>query len=413
MAYAQCSLTPKQEQLWDQTRCALLWHCPAFTHIFYEMLNNAGSKHIALFTKEVPIAATDGRNLLLNPDTFFEYDLNERVFACAHEIMHCVLAHCDSMYGYARGGKVRYPDGSQLDYDQETANVAMDLVINDLLIDSKVGSFNKNWLHDKKYGTKDDSWVDVYKKCWKKPPPAGQGFDQHLVPGASQGKDPNSATAQRNQQQWSNAIAAATASAKAQGKLPAGLERLFNEALEPQVDWREKIKSMFMRRIGSDGYDWRKPDRRFISRTNAIYMPARSGFGCGTVVVGCDTSGSIGQKELDMFFGEMSGILDEVRPRELVIIWCDAEVGQVDYAEEAGDLNVIRGKGVKGGGGTSFIPVFEKIAELGLEPDALVYLTDGMGSFPDRAPSYPVIWGNIYPASKYPFGDVVDIPKQA
>ena len=30
-----------------------------------------------------------------------------------------------------------------------------------------------------------------------------------------------------------------------------------------------------------------------------------------------------------------------------------------------------------------------------------------------QAPAYPVIWGNIYPDSKYPFGNVVDIPKQA
>jgi predicted metal-dependent peptidase len=67
----------------------------------------------------------------------------------------------------------------------------------------------------------------------------------------------------------------------------------------------------------------------------------------------------------------------------------------------------------KGGGGTSFIPVFEWIREQGIEPDALVYLTDGMGSFPRHAPSYPVIWGNIYPEAKYPFGDVVDVPKQA
>jgi len=93
-------------------------------------------------------------------------------------------------------------------------------------------------------------------------------------------------------------------------------------------------------------------------------------------------------------------------------MWCDADIHRVDELEDASDLNTIRCKGAPGGGGTSFIPVFDKINELGLQPEALVYLTDGMGSFPDKAPSYPVIWGSIHKASKYPFGDVVDVPVQ-
>lgn len=417
-----CALTPKQEQDWERTRAALVWVCPAFTHIFYTMLDNANSKHIALFTKDVPIAATDGNNLLLNPDTFFKYDLNERVFICAHEIMHCILDHCNQMWRYHSTKRVAYPDGSSLEYIQEIANVAMDLVINDLLIDSRVGTYNKDWLHDKNFGTMNDAWVDVYKKVFKQAEKNGQAlkdalngkrFDEHLQPGTSQGKDPGKAAGERNQTAWQNAIAGAHASAKAQGKLPAGLDRLFSEVLEPAVDWKEKIKALFLRRIGSDGFDWRKPDRRFISRPDTIYMPARSGFGCGTVVVGVDTSGSVGEKELCMFFAEMQGILDDCQPRELIVMWCDASVEQVDHLQDSSDLHSVRNRGVKGGGGTSFIPVFDKVAELGIEPDCLVYLTDGMGCFPERAPSYSVIWGNITPQYKYPWGDVVDVPCQA
>ena len=410
-----CALTATQEKLWEKTRCALLWACPAFTHIFYTMLNNANSRHIAYFTKDVPIAATDGDNLLLNPDTFFNYDLNERVFIVSHEIMHCVLDHMSSMHRYAGQKKIVYPDGTKLDYDHETANVAMDLVINDMLVESKVGTFNKDWLHDKTKGTSKDSWIDVYKTVYKKKPQGGQGqFDQHLKPGTSQGKDAVSATNSRNQAQWATEIAAGAAIAKAQGKLPGALERMLNDTLEPQVEWKEQIQALFARRVGGDTYDWKKPDKRLISRKDdPIYAPGRSGFGAGTVVVGVDTSGSIGEKELDMFFGEMAGILEDVRPRKLVVMWCDAQVHRVDECDEAGDLNTLRAKGAPGGGGTSFIPVFDKIAELELEPDALVYLTDGMGSFPNASPTYPVIWGNIYPSSKYPFGDVVDVPKQA
>ena len=413
-----CALTPQQEKLWSDTRVALLWHCPAFSHLFYSMLDNAGSKHVAMFTKDVPIAATDGSNLLLNPDTFFKYNLNERIFIVAHEIMHCIWNHCGLMHSFMRRGKISYPDGTELPYDQETMNIATDLVINDTLIDSKVGTYNKDWLHDKNYAVSADSAIDAYKKVFKQKQgkgggqkPNGQGFDQHLAPGTSQGKDPGTAAGQRNEIEWQTQVAAAAHAAKAQGKLPAGLERLLGEILNPQVDWKDKIAALFARKVGSGSYNWRRPDRRLIVRD--IYSPGRSGFGAGTVVVGVDTSGSIGEKELSMFFAEMAGILEDVRPKRLVIMWCDAAIGRVDEVEDPQDLNTVRSKGAPGGGGTSFIPVFDEIAKMGLEVDALVYLTDGMGSFPSKAPSYPVIWGNIHPNSKYPFGDVVDIPKQA
>ncbi|KAH2389053.1 hypothetical protein KXW64_007991, partial [Aspergillus fumigatus] len=246
---------------------------------------------------------------------------------------------------------------------------------------------------------------------YKKPPPSQQGFDEHLDPGTSTGKDSQTASAERNPAQWDTEIAAGMAAAKAMGKLPAELQRALTDVLEPKVDWREKIQALFARKIGSGSFDWRRPDRRLITRD--IYAPGRSGFGAGTVVVGIDTSGSIGPRELDMFMAEMSGILEDVRPKRLVIMWCDAAIGRVDECEDATDLMSIRAKGAPGGGGTSFIPVFEEITKMGLQPEALVYLTDGMGAFPNKEPAYPVIWGSIYPASKYPFGDVVDIPVQS
>lgn len=106
----------------------------------------------------------------------------------------------------------------------------------------------------------------------------------------------------------------------------------------------------------------------------------------------------------------MFGILDDVRPAVIYVMWCDAMVHRVDEVHDTTDLLDLRMKRAPGGGGTAFEPVFDKVVELGIEPDALIYLTDGMGSFPKKAPLYPVMWGNIYPSSKYPWGDVVDVP---
>ena len=431
-------LDAKQEKLWSDTRAALIWHCPAFSHIFYTMLQNTGKKSDAIFTDspDIPIAATDGSNLIFNvgPKGFFAFNLNQRLFIVAHEILHCILNHCNISANLRMRGKVMFSDGKELPYEGGQMNQAEDYVINAILMESKVGQFpteggdpkgKQLGLYDASIATSASNSLDVYRKIFKKDPSGGKGggkgnqpggsgkpgFDEHLAPGTTTGQDQQTAMNGRNKAQWDTELAAGLSAARAMGKLPSELDRALSAVLEPKVDWREQIQALFARKVGSGSYDWRRADRRLITRN--IYAPGRSGYGAGTVVVGVDTSGSIGSVELDMFMAEMAGILEDVRPKELVIMWCDAKLHRTDYAEEATDLNHIRAKGAPGGGGTSFVPVFDEIARLGLEPEALVYLTDGMGTFPRSEPKYHVIWGNIYSGAKYPWGNVVDIPKQA
>lgn len=403
---ANLTLTADQKRKWIETRSALLWKCPAFVHILFSMLNPTKGELAALFTDEVPIAATDGTNLILNPEAFFKFNLGERVFIVAHEILHCILNHCVLAEPMRRSKLVKYTDGAALEYDQAQMNMAMDYVINDILVTDKIGTFPTIGLHDPKIATQADGFMDTYRKIYQKDPgKGGGGFDQILQPGAGQGQDPGQAAQGRSQPEWDTAVAAALASAKAQGKLPASLERLLSEVVNPTVAWQDHIRAFFARKVGSGSYDWRKPDRQLINRD--IYHPRRSGNGCGEVVVAIDTSGSIGQRELNAFFGELTGILDDVRPSKVYVMWCDARVHKVDEVEESSDIAYLK---PHGGGGTSFIPVFEEIDKLDIYPECLVYLTDGMGSFPSQAPNYPVLWGDIYNrAAQYPFGEVVDV----
>lgn len=414
-ALPTCEVTPQQLRAWSDTRAALIWHAPAFTHILYTMMNKAGGEHIAVFSKEVPIAATDGTNVIINPDTFFNYTLSERIFIVAHEVLHGIFGHCEMILHLQKSGKVSYPDGKVLSYDHDTMNRAMDYVINDTLIDSKIGSYNTDWLHDRTIATYMDSVLTAYRRIFDDQSKGGNGgkpgqqFDQHLAPGSATGQDPTQAASQRSDVEWKTAVAGAMASAKAQGKLPAALERLLGEILEPIVDWTDKVQGWLNRKSGGGTYNWRKADRRFITR--GIVAPARSGFGAGAIIVACDTSGSIGDKEQGVFLGEMSGMLDDIRPSVIYVMWCDAKLHRTDEVYDAIDLHDLRSKGAPGGGGTSFVPVFDAIEELGIEIDALIYLTDGEGKFPKTAPTYPVMWGHIGKrAVKYPFGDVIDIP---
>jgi predicted metal-dependent peptidase len=195
-----------------------------------------------------------------------------------------------------------------------------------------------------------------------------------------------------------------------QGKLPAGLERLLGDVLDPQVDWTDALPAWFARKIGSGSRSWSRPDRRLITRD--IYCPGKTGYGCGTIVVGIDTSGSV-WTTTETFLAEVAGILEDLRPKQLVIMWCDAKVDRVDFMESVEDIYALRGQPSPGGGGTDFRPVFKKIDELFLEPDGVIYLTDGYGTHLSHPPAYPTLWGSITPEGSvtYPFGDVIYIPQ--
>ena len=239
----------------------------------------------------------------------------------------------------------------------------------------------------------------------------GEGqFDQHLDPGTSDGKTPEE-TGPRDVQAWQQAVAGAMEIARSMGKSPAAFEQHFGKMLEPKVDWTEHLKAMIARKVGSGGYDFRRPDRRLIVRD--IVAPGRSGHGAGTIVLGLDTSGSIfGDPTLiNRWMAELMGIFQDVRPREIHVVECDAGVQRVTVMTDAGDINELQV--LKGGGGTDFNPVFDYVTQEDITPDCLLYLTDGYGAFPKEAPRYAVIWGSITSDPKiYPFGDVVMVPTE-
>ena len=75
------------------------------------------------------------------------------------------------------------------------------------------------------------------------------------------------------------------------------------------------------------------------------------------------------------------------------MIQCDAAVGAVETFDDASPFDPNRKWKTTGGGGTDFRPVFRYVDEHpGLDPALLIYFTDGCGAYPDRAPSYPVMW---------------------
>lgn len=413
----QVELTPEQNRMWEDTASLMVWTCPGFRHLWYKLMVNHNGKQAAFFTEDtdIPIAATDGKNIIIKPSTFFTLPLRQRAFVCAHEVMHNVYDDCNIAHRLGVNQEVPMSDGTKLPYSHELMNAAADYRINALLVDSKIGQMpDGEWkgLHDPAIGTAHDSVFDIYKKLYDDHKKNGGGngpggFDTLLSPGASTGQTPHQATQDRNAAQWAGELQVAQKleEMKAQGKMAGSLKRMFDEALEPKVNWVDYVRGFLARRVGSGSYDWRKPDRRLIIRD--CYAPGRSGHGAGWVVVLGDVSGSIGNAEMSQYMAEVGGLIEDVRPKRLTLMWVDDGIRRIDDEVDAGELAHIRCNSVPGGGGTDFKEAFAWV-ETHLEgPDCFICLTDGYVQFP-KDPKVPVVWAMTTDVVG-PFGETVRI----
>jgi predicted metal-dependent peptidase len=406
-------LTPAQESKWQDTMSLMTWTAPGFQHLFYKLLNNHNGEYACVVSKDVHVAATDGRNIIINPDTFFDMDLRERAFVIGHEIVHNVYQDVPFFHRARAAGTVTMADGTTMEYNETVMQRAADFRINALLRDSKIGTPPKGICLDDAIATANTSLTEAYKKLYedyeKNGGLPGGGFDLVLQPNASTGQNPGAPC--QNPQQWAVEVKAAQTleQMRSKGDMPGALKRMFEQVLNPQVPWTDHIQGIFNRKVGSGTYNWRKPDRRYIVRD--LYMPSKSGNGAGHVVVWGDTSGSIGQEELCQYLAELSSIVEDCCPARLTVIWCDAAIHRIDEIAEPADMALLQAdassEGVGGGGGTSVHPVFDWINEQEGRPEVFIGFTDGYVSFPPQ-PDFLTIWCSTTDHT-YPYGEVVRI----
>lgn len=417
MAYTAVTLTPEQTEAVEIAHVGFMAACPFYAHLFY-----AECKEVP--TLDIPTAATDGRTIFYNPEYLTTLTPAERVFVFAHEMDHVLSRHPQRGATYARDKSV---DGTPFDQDQ--LNISMDYVINAGLIEQGIGQMNPSWLYaDDVTGA--DLSEEVYARKYKKKPDAPTNYGQSGKgpKGARRDKTADAAGGQfdtvlpppvdpvtgkedvMDDSTFKEAVSRAAAAAKAMGNLPEALKKRIESILEAQVDWTEHVRMLLTGKMGARHETWDRPNRRRLVLNPMLIMPGRRGYGAELVVVGLDTSGSIysSLKALDAFFAEVRAILADIRPKRVVLIECDATVGRVSEASTLDDLEYARSRGVTGGGGTRFEPVFEYVAEQDMRPDTLIYLTDLEGSFPKEKPAYPVVWCSIDPGTA-PFGDTVRI----
>lgn len=330
----------------------------------------------------VPTAGVDGKHLWINRQWFANLTIDERVFVLIHEVMHLVLSHVKRGNNYLKRGIG--PDMKA--YNPMKMNHAMDYIINDWVIKSGNKSMPVGGLLNPQYGMNDIADEVYCKLPDPKPDPNKQGgsgngdgnWDTHMP-------EADGAVGKADMQR---AMKSAAATAKARGKVPAGMEQLVDQICEPQVDWAEQLRLSVVTAAGRDSATWARPNRRRMAVPPHVYFPGTCSHKAGRVVVYGDTSGSISSKEWGHFFGEVAAIVDELNPEECWLGSCDSQAHDPVLIEQSQDVLDYK---PEGGGGTHMPAIFDKLAELDLRPEVLVILTDGYTAF-GEPPGYEVVW---------------------
>ena len=337
-------------------------------------------------------AATDGRDIFYNPEFLMSLPSQQQDGVILHEILHAALLHPLRL-------REREP---------QLWNIAADIVVNGMILRQRGLELPPGGLRDEQL--EHFSVEEVYELL------RATGADRFpladldllAVNAGNLAKCSIVGTCdliERNRSQaltayWRQALQQATAIATNQsGKLPLGIDRELEPVLNPQLDWR----SYLWRYLVQTPTDFQGLDRRFVGR--GLYLEALQGESV-RVYVAIDTSGSVSQTALRLFTSEINGILGAYPHLECELYYADCDI----YGPYAPTLDAILTP--QGGGGTSFVPFFDRVAATWDEhTQALcIYLTDGYGEFPQIIPTLPTLWvvtpGGL-DLAQFPFGETV------
>ena len=370
-----------------------------------------------------PFGCTNGVKVYLNRQWVLEQAaLEHGCFAIAHEVAHAIFRHDLLLRQWMEAGHVLGRP-----FVMETAQHALDYVVNNMLHRSGMGAAMPGWCyHEPAFITCLDSEDEAYAKLFDRNPPAplsgspssgspasgsspakpGEGGADVLPApdGALPGED-TPIPASRRLAAAAKAIREIGEAAFDRGYSPGGLTELLHRLDPRTLDWRSLIRRTIRAAAGNDKVSWH--NLRARSYTTGVALPRKKGMQAGTVVIQTDTSGSVSTAELEYFAGAVVSVCRQVMPKRLIVLHVDAAVHKVFEVNSPQELRRAMTSGtiheVAGRGGTDMCVGFRWCKDNGVSPDALITLTDGETGFPaDFSPAKDALWVVTRPKARVP-----------
>jgi len=366
------------EKRFEEARTRLLVHQPFFGSVLAQLDIKKNNNR--------PTMSTDGCYIYYNEEFCAKLIDAELMTIVLHELLHVIYFHCDTKRINSRLHPIW--------------NFAADYVVN--LDIEEIAKQNLNFklpkdaLYNKKYkGMATEEVYDLIKKnsiieeLNTGDLIIGIGIDDGDCDGESDGKSKfrmSKDELQKKMEEVKRAILGAYEATKGQGTLPAGLKREIQKLKDAEIHWERLLNRFASEVLSRNDYSYLYPNRRYLYQD--VVLPSLRDNSFGEIVVALDTSGSIDVEMITRFASELKKLSNLCE--KVTVISADADVHEVVSIYKFDDI--LKKVKFKGEGGTDFRPVFEKVKELKLQPQLLIYLTDAYGTFPKEAPRYPVLW---------------------
>jgi predicted metal-dependent peptidase len=348
--------------------------------------------------------ATDARAFYYNPEYIAGLTLAQTQFVLAHEAMHCALGHfarrshrtrrrwdvaCDHAVNLllAAEGLRPLPDALA---NSDFRGLAAEEIYPLIPPDTPERTLDRHLFDGHESGPRPDSWDDA-------------GNERGCSPGRALLPPRDTGVTEREElvQRWQNRIVSAAQQARRAGRLGESWLRLVDRLIQPQLPWRVLLER-FVRSVARDDYSFQRPSRR----EGDALLP-RLASGEVDLCVALDTSGSIAAEEFAQFASEVNALKGQIRAR-VTLHACDERLDPRGPWEFEPWETIVLPRGISGGGGTRFVPVFDWIGRAQRRPDLLLYFTDAEGEFPGHAPAYPVIW-LVKGRGRVPWGERIQL----
>lgn len=199
---------------------------------------------------------------------------------------------------------------------------------------------------------------------------------------------------------------------KTRGVTPRGMDYILEKS-ESVMDWRALLEQNVTGFLPHN-QTYTRPSNTSLALFNSgveIFLPRtlREFLEIGVAI---DTSGSCNDY-VKNFKAEVLEIFKRFPNIRMVLMDCDTMVYQT-LEIDSSTQDIAENWVPKGGGGTDFRDVFEKMSKEFGNLRLMVFLTDGEGTFPEKPPDFHTMWvvvPNGIPNNQFPFGEVVRMPR--